>query len=349
MKIRAFITHKQAEAFADCQDRFGVNCDTKSIALSDGMGSTWQQKIWAQLLVDTFIESHDWLPTHDSIKPLCDSWQIKVKNFIKDLKDTNAPENLIYRNERNLIAGVSAGATFVGIRFKEQKWKGSVLGDSCLIEWNENHATFYTSQEGESFDNYPDYFDSSIIKKGKGTPKEIEGLMAKGTCLFLVSDPFSEFLLEQDKQQDLAKYINQLLAISSHEEFEKVVEEWRKAGMHNDDTTLVIIEHNDFDAFLIEHEDNIKEFIDLEKKGNKKEDSIELPGTKESENGEASLDGVNTHEYIEPSAFIEEFFKEYYTITNKKYKVYKLTFQINKNNIKTALTNLFDKYSIIRK
>ena len=70
MKIKAFITHKEAELFADCQDRFGINQDTKSISVSDGMGSTWQQKIWAQILVDTFINSTEWQPTIESIKPL---------------------------------------------------------------------------------------------------------------------------------------------------------------------------------------------------------------------------------------------------------------------------------------
>ena len=52
MKIRAFITHKKAEHFNDCQDRFSINADTKSVALSDGMSQSWQQKIWAQLLVE---------------------------------------------------------------------------------------------------------------------------------------------------------------------------------------------------------------------------------------------------------------------------------------------------------
>ena len=111
MVIRAFITHKQAELFADCQDRFGVNQDTKSIAVSDGMGSTWQQKIWAQLLVETYIESTDWCPSKESIKPLCQAWRNRVADFIQKLRDTNAPENMIYRNERNLVAGRSAGAT----------------------------------------------------------------------------------------------------------------------------------------------------------------------------------------------------------------------------------------------
>ena len=74
MKIRAFITHKIKEEFADCQDRFSINPDTKSIAVSDGMGSTWQQKIWAQLLVETFTNSKEWSPNKLAVKELCSKY-----------------------------------------------------------------------------------------------------------------------------------------------------------------------------------------------------------------------------------------------------------------------------------
>ena len=279
MNIRAFITHKLAENYSDCQDRFGVNEDTKSIAVSDGMGSTWQQKIWAQLLVDSFTGSSDWLPTKETIKPLCESWRNKVIDYIEQLKkrprtggiqqrEIKLLDAQIYRNERGLALGYSAGATFVGIRFEKNLWNGSVLGDSCLIEWNGSEAKFHTSQDVEAFDSYPDYFDSDELKQGKGTPKAISGTLDKGDYLFLVSDPFSDFLFEHYKQGDVAEYMQQLLRLSSHEAFEALVDEWRKAGMHNDDTTLVIVEPDDSDDFSIEENalDNINRLIEDEKK-----------------------------------------------------------------------------------
>lgn len=282
MVIRAFITHKQAELFADCQDRFGVNPDTKSIAVSDGMGSTWQQKIWAQLLVDTFTESPKWSPSTESIKPLCHSWKNNVLEHIQNLKDKNAPVNIIYRNERNLYSGRSAGATFVGIRFKGKEWNGSVLGDSCLIEWDGNEAQFNTSQDSGTFDSYPDYFDSDASKEGKGTPKPIGGVLTESKYLLLVSDPFSEFLLEHSKQGDIAKYIQQLLSLASHEDFETLVCEWRKEGMHNDDTTLVIVEYDNSDALTIKYRDDIAEMIEEEESiATSSQERVEA----ESENG----------------------------------------------------------------
>lgn len=354
MVVRAFITHKQAELFADCQDRFGVNPDTKSIAVSDGMGSTWQQKIWAQLLVDTYTDSTDWCPSNETIKPLCQTWRSKVADFIQNLKKTNAPENMIYRNERNFAEGRSAGATFVGIRFNGNEWNGSVLGDSCLIEWDGNEVKFNTSQDSETFDSYPDYFDSDASKEGKGVPKPIEGVLTEGKCLLLVSDPFSEFLLEHSKQGNIAEYVQQLLSLTTHDDFETLVYEWRKEGMHNDDTTLVIVENDNSEILTTKHPDNIVEMVEKEKMShNFANDTVE----KATSLLESPLQGKSVVienfvvvQNIE-KAFIDEFQIEYQRCLQKKFpkQMGKLKYKWTQKAVEKALTILFEKYSIIKK
>ena len=242
MKIRAFITHKKAEHFIDCQDRFSINPDTKSVAVSDGMSQSWQQKIWAQLLVDTFCGDTDWVPTLESVRELSPIWKSSVEEYIQSLRDANAKESLIYRNERCLAEGKSAGATLVGIRFELNKWICDVLGDSCLIAKIGNDYKFGTSQNTEQFDNHPDYFDSDSNKQGKGTYKTLsETLSSSNPLILLVSDPFSDYLLEHKKTGDIDALVNELLTINTHEEFEAIVEKWRNAGMHNDDSTLIIL------------------------------------------------------------------------------------------------------------
>jgi len=373
MIIRAFITHKQAEIFADCQDRFGVNSGTKSIAVSDGMGSTWQQKIWAQILVTSFKDSYNWLPTHDSIKPLCNVWKEEVSSFIEKLKEKNAPPNIIFRNERSLAEGRSAGATFVGIRFNGNEWNGSVLGDSCLIGWNGIEAKFHTSQEVDAFDSYPDYFDSDETKEGKGTPKAISGQLDTGSYLFLVSDPFSDFLLEHNKKGDIADYIQKLLDIFSHDDFENLVEDWRKAGMHNDDTTLIIVENDGSDNFSTLEIDDINVLIAKEKENQEKEE-VEAEGKEakeETETGIKSEENVPTEkagqedeEYQSPSneqndlpklvesdVFIEEFLYEYKNLLESKHRnmMTQLKYKWTQDAVKKTLRKLLVKYSIIKK
>lgn len=297
MKIKAFITHKINELFADCQDRFALNSDTKSIAVSDGMGSTWQQKIWAQLLVDEFVKNTEWQPNIETIKPLCVSWRKRVVDFIENQKLNGAPEHLIFRNERNLLNGISAGATFVGIRFDGQQWYGSVLGDSCLIEWDGNDAKFHTSkelQELDVFDSFPDYFDSNPTKEGRGTPKPIKGGLSEGKYLLMVSDPFSDFLWEHRKLKEIDEYIKQLLTISSHEDFERLVDDWRQHGMHNDDTTLVIIEYDGSDSIVPIYQDDIESLKKIEKETLDAKAQAEIVETKEMEPEDAlSQDSTN--------------------------------------------------------
>ena len=191
MKIRAFITHKKAEHFIDCQDRFSINPDTKSVALSDGMSTSWQQKLWAEILVNEFT-SKDWAPTPEAVKELSPKWKKGVEEFIRELKDKGVSENIIYRNERNLAERKSACATFVGVRFKDDfKWECDVLGDSCLIVKQNKEYEFYTSQEGTQFDSYPDYFDSDDLNVWK---KYYEKLKQSNKILLLFgeSNGFSE-------------------------------------------------------------------------------------------------------------------------------------------------------------
>lgn len=263
MKIRAFITHKKAEHFSDCQDRFSISQDTKSVAVADGMSQSYQQKIWASLLVEKYVSDIDFVPKHESIRELSVDWHTKVISFINDLKEKNAPPYLIIMNENSLALQKSAGSTFLGIRFEGQEWKGDVLGDSCLIEIkNGRIERILTSQPEGEFDNHPDYFDSNPNKTGKGISKPIDGTLDNGTFIMLVSDPFSDFLNEKKKEGNEQEFVSEIMQVTNHKEFESLVAKWRdEYGMHNDDSTLVIIEYDGSDDFNCTHIDNIEKLI----------------------------------------------------------------------------------------
>lgn len=286
MKIRAFITHKKAEYFKDCQDRFSINADTKSVAVSDGMSQSYQQKIWAEMLVKSYSESTDWEPTISSIKEIAPQWNACVRQYIQELKDNKAPQYLVIMNENALASRKSAGATFCGIRFNGNVWQGHVLGDSCLIEIVNNKIQhIYSSQQGEEFDNHPDYFDSNPLSNGKGTPLAISGKIDKSTTVIIVSDPFSDFLNEKMKLGNEEIYIKKLLSVRNHEDFEALVADWRdNYGMHNDDSTLVIIEDDGTDNFNIDAAtDVLDSFIaeEVEKEKKEEETQAQEPVTQE--------------------------------------------------------------------
>ena len=287
MEIRAFITHKKAESFSDCQDRFSINPDTKSVAVSDGMSQSFFQKIWAKILVDAYVDKPQWKlcdEHNDILKELQDKWLVSVHERIEEQKHDGTKENVIYRNEKFIAQGKSAGATLVGVRFNDNSWHCEVLGDSCLIEIQRGEITrICTSQGVDEFDNFPDHYDSNPKHLGKGSVKEFNGILEKDNVLLLVSDPFSDFLNEQKKKGSAKGFVEELLALGSHEEFEKLVEDWRtNQGMHNDDSTLVIIECDGNNSFREKYFDSLDLLSKEELCYTKKLPIIAVPESKDS-------------------------------------------------------------------
>lgn len=239
MKIKGFITHKLAEEYSDCQDYFAVSADERVMAIADGMSQSIFPQWWAKILVDAYIEGWNPMGCEDKIKELQERWMKEVLSFLKEKQQRGEATWML---ENCLADKRGAGATFCGIRFTEYGWSGFVLGDSCLIEVNDKNSIIriLRSQDGE-FNNHPDYFDS--INEGKGTCKQIKGTLQKDCKLLLVSDPFADFLYNKQKSNAEIEYIKELLQIESHEDFCELVNRWRENEcLHNDDTTLVIVE-----------------------------------------------------------------------------------------------------------
>ncbi len=262
MKVRAFITHKQKESYKDCQDRFSVNPDTKSVAVSDGMSSSIFQTIWAELLVTSYTQCCDWNPVDNYIKDLASVWYEKAE----ESANNNPSESGKRRGRNSLKLGKSAGATFVGIRIDKNSLDGVVLGDSCLLYISSDNKIkkICTSQKGE-FNNFPDYFDSNPnkIREGDLIDIKIEHI-EENEKIIMVSDPFSDFLYVKRKEEKEMQYIEKLLKIRTHGEFCSLVERWREEGMHNDDSTLIIMEDWQTEEWDINC-DNIDSLIDNQK------------------------------------------------------------------------------------
>ena len=256
MKIRAFITHKKAETYKDCQDRFCINPKTKSLAVSDGVSQSIFPGIWADMLVYEYANKN-WCPNHENAKELAVEWHRQV-NVILEAKKQKG-ENT--RNLENALAvGKAAGATIVGLRFKDEShWRYDVLGDSCLIQINKDNSIqeIHSSQNGE-FNSHPDYFDSNEKLSGRGETKTNEGKFVAGEKLLLVSDPFSDFLFKAKKNKEDIGYLEELLKVDDHDSFCSLVDDFREKGMHNDDSTLIIIEYDGNVEFDVSYQDDIE-------------------------------------------------------------------------------------------
>lgn len=275
MKIRGFITHKLSENFSDCQDRFRVNPDTKSIALSDGMSQSFLQAVWADLLCQEFTDSKEWVPSDgEALQNIREEWQRKCDEHLHEQEKVGNPHAYLIRNAIRNKA--SAGATFLGVRFGTKGLAYWVLGDSCLIHIKNGKIgsleSIISSQEGD-FDSFPDFLDSHPSKKSKGTIRHGTLSLSKGDVLLLVSDPFSDFFYEKVKSGATCEdCISWIMDLKSHDDFERLVYDWRNVGMTNDDSSLIIVEYDNSNGFNILNQDDIYKMSEEEKVKKQEED-----------------------------------------------------------------------------
>lgn len=264
MKVRAFITHKLNEHYSECQDRFAINIDRRSVAVSDGMSQSIFPDYWADVL-SRFYADNGHCTDEDRIN-LCQEWKTKVDQYLDKAKQEG---RIPWRLQNSIASFNGAGATICGVTFdKSNHWTGHVLGDSCIIEIDTSKvdypkvAKIHTSEK-KPFDSYPDYYESFPNKLGRGVIESFEGSLTGNNVLLLVSDPFSEFLA---KNEDSSVWLRRILELNSHEEFCSLVDDWRNEGLHNDDSTLCIIEYDSKGALSIAHEDKISELAELTEK-----------------------------------------------------------------------------------
>lgn len=263
MRVRGFITHKQAEHYADCQDFFSINVEKKRIAVSDGMTQSIFSARWAQNLVHAYV--NDGWDGLSNLSEQQNKWLDFAKQELRKLEEQGLPTWML---ENSLTMRLGAGATLCGVCFEGFKWSGFVLGDTSIVEIDsDNHITdIYKSKPG-SYDNHPDYYDSfgAIV----GEPLYPSRLLEESHKLFLVSDPFAEILYNINGEKCAQDYVRELLAVSNHEEFVQLVDRWRmEKSMHNDDSTLIIIENDGSELFNIDKmpPDNLDKLIENETK-----------------------------------------------------------------------------------
>lgn len=255
MKLRGFITHKAAEYYSDCADYFRICPYTKRVAVSDGVSQSIMPAEWAKILVDSFVEK-EWTPG-ESTASLKNKWFTIASKFALEQRKKGENPWLL---ENCLVNKDGAAATFCGVTFSDEcKWTASILGDSALVEINnENQLVRICSSKEGAFDNRPDFFDS--FSEDKGEIRQFDGKLNNGSKILIVSDPFSELFQKVKGTPGEKSVINILLSVTDITSFNATVDTLRTDyQMHNDDSTLVIIEPDESDMMTILYERTLEE------------------------------------------------------------------------------------------
>lgn len=314
MVIKAFIYHKRAEKYSDCQDCFGINSQNNRIAVSDGMSQSIFPQWWAKMLVDYYLQNGH-IP--QDIIPLQDKWQKMLLAEIQRREEeaiTN-PKRDPWRLKNLLAEKSGAGATLCGLTLGNKGWCCECLGDSCVITINPDYTlSIYTSQLGV-FGNHPDYFDS--FRAGRGEPIR-KTINQDVLAILMVTDPFAELFQLYENNHDFIKVrLDELQSLTSHESFTELVERWRdEFGMHNDDSTLILITDCAVNNINIAHADDLdrlcqdeQELLNVQPLNHTKSSSI----TPNNEQEIASSEELSKNEAIENFKYSFENLMPYYT------------------------------------
>ena len=300
MIIKAFIYHKRAEKYSDCQDCFGINKQNNRIAVSDGMSQSIFPQWWAKILVDNYLENGH-IP--QDISSLQKKWQQMLLAEIKkrEKEAITDPKRDPWRLKNLLAEKSGAGATFCGLSIKDNNWTCECLGDSCVITINHDYTlNFYTSQKGE-FGNLPDYFDSFRTGRGELVKSVVNH---NALAILMVTDPFAElFQLNKDKPSFIKSRFDELQSLTNHKSFTELVENWRdEFGMHNDDSTLVLITGCSENNVKIEYTDDLEQLCLDEKNsttGSSLDDSNFIRNTNNKEINVYSIEDQSPNKAVE--------------------------------------------------
>ncbi|WP_340156082.1 hypothetical protein [uncultured Winogradskyella sp.] len=303
ISIKGYITSKESELFYDCADRFAYNKSQNKFAISDGVSKSFFPKIWADVLVNKWVDSKEF----DEAQFILDcqkDWLKQVTEIVNKPDVKWFTKNAFNRKESGL-------ATFVGLRFYKKKkewfWKANALGDSFLFfvpkeikDFSKECIVLSSKQEPIVFDNFPDYL-SSLGSNHKGKKQLKENPMTAGT-FYLMTDALAEwFLNEKDNA------ISKIDVWQNQKDFERFVDEERhNEKLGNDDSAILTIkveeDKKDQIKYVLEEISDINELIMVQQKEIEvfeKAKEQELTLQKENTNSEISKEQIQQAEPVE--------------------------------------------------
>jgi len=328
ISIKGYITAKQSELFYDCADRYAYNKSQNKFAISDGVSKSFFPKIWADVLVNKWVDSKEF----DEAQFILDCQKDWLKQITKIANKPDAKwftKNAYNRKESGL-------ATFVGLRFFKKKkdwyWKANALGDSFLFfvpkkikDFSKECIVLSSKQEPIVFDNFPDYL-SSIGNNHKGEKQVEENTLADGT-FYLMTDALAEWFLNEKNNA-----ISKIDVWQNQKDFERFVEEERhNEKLGNDDSAILTIkvEKNKKDKlkYVLEEVSDINKLITVQEKENEDSEKAkeqELALQKENTNSEIPAEQIQQTEPLKnklSEAVKRIFWKEENELLNEKEEI----------------------------
>ncbi|RTL43226.1 MAG: hypothetical protein EKK48_10055 [Candidatus Melainabacteria bacterium] len=197
-------------------------------AVADGATETSFSGLWADLLVQGFVEK-------ESLSESRKKWQEKIPSS----------DQPWYVEEK---AQAGAFAALVGLSLNsDQSWICEAVGDSCLFHVREEKLLLsFPLKSAEEFNNRPSLTCSIEAASTEIETIRLTGDWQNGDKFLLLTDAIARWLLH-----DFENGVTDLLSLENNEQLSKLAAEQRalpgddgRPRMHNDDITIMKVEIN---------------------------------------------------------------------------------------------------------
>jgi len=241
VQTSSFSLHKNGGSQSEYEDRSAIGCQGLSclrVAVADGTTESLFSDVWAELLVNDYINKGIELFDHSNLEAI-------HKDFIQQTYQRIAemPEIRHWAMYEKLERGTHA--TLAAIEFSTDNTVHlSAVGDSCIFWFDENNIEMLPELHTEDFGISPDSI-CHIPKtwhnlRQKVITREIE--FNQSILFVLCTDALACWLAKETREKNNLSAWEEIIQLSDIAAFNQLIEKLRESKeIRNDDTTLVIV------------------------------------------------------------------------------------------------------------
>ena len=236
MKIKTLQIHKcSVSGFSDIQDKYCYSEEKGVIAISDGATQGFKSEIWAEMLVNNFVQN----PEFEIEKFLID-----LEKYAQDFSEIEFepnPNPALRMLELRKIADGSY-ATFMGIEVRKDTLRYVSSGDVCgFVETTDGLQSFPFSNV-EELDKDKGFLSTTRLLNHQVKQEQFRSgklSIKENDKIILMTDAVARLTLRDNN------IIDKILHLEDFESFKDyIISEWEAKRLEEDDITICVIEPN---------------------------------------------------------------------------------------------------------
>ena len=236
MKIKTLQIHKcSVSGFSDIQDKYCYSEEKGVIAISDGATQGFKSEIWAEMLVNNFVQN----PEFEIEKFLID-----LEKYAQDFSEIEFepnPNPALRMLELRKIADGSY-ATFMGIEVREDTLRYVSSGDVCGFVKTTDGLQSFPFSNVEELDKDKGFLSTTRLLNHQMKPEQFRSgklSIKENDKIILMTDAVARLILRDNN------IIDKILHLEDFESFKDyIISEWEAKRLEEDDITICVIEPN---------------------------------------------------------------------------------------------------------